>query len=289
MSVIGAFTLGSFIATNTAALALKAIYTDVEKVEEVKEKLLSEGLYHFTTEDSANKILESGYIRPSNHLSSLGSKKCFFFSGIPDVKDIQENIAELSGNNEWTAIKLDLDEDDIAKYKVRNYDDYSIICKGKCKLDPKKVRKVQLMLDIDEQGKTIIREKNTEEIEAGVKSKVNLEKENSPSLKSATKGLGISYMNLLKRTYSSFARLIKDKLNIKNEKIPKLDMPKEQIVSQNQSMDFSSTLEESLKDNVYNSSEIAENDINSYNNKSKNDIEVEIDSKSFEDYNDRLS
>lgn len=46
---------------------------------ELFKKIVEEGLYHVTTKESADKILESGVLNLSNVLLSLGIPKVFFF------------------------------------------------------------------------------------------------------------------------------------------------------------------------------------------------------------------
>ena len=112
--------LETFLACNCVALASKMVYTDVEKVAEIKKNILENGLYHITREESADKILQSGYIRPSGSFLSLGRKKVFFFAGIPEPDLIRENILELYRQYEWTAIKVMPNEKDLDRYKTRN-------------------------------------------------------------------------------------------------------------------------------------------------------------------------
>lgn len=61
--------LETFAAVNSALFITRAINTKIE--QDMREKILSDGLYHVTTEESAEKIIESGHIRPSNMLLSL--------------------------------------------------------------------------------------------------------------------------------------------------------------------------------------------------------------------------
>lgn len=163
--MIGNFVLGSFLAYNCTLLALKMKYVKIE--DKMRSDILKSGLYHITSEESADKILEDGYIRPSGIVTSLGAKKTFFFAGIPNIELIRENVAAVSEQFEWTAIQIKPDENDLSNYRIRAYDDNSVVCKGKCNLDGKKVRKVNLVLDLNQDGFPYIREKTSEEIKNG--------------------------------------------------------------------------------------------------------------------------
>ena len=200
--MVGDIVLGSFLAYNTAALILKSTYTKVENVEETKNVILNSGLYHFTKEEFADKILEDKVIKPSNGILSLGNKKVFFFAGIPDMETLRENVAGSYRQYEWTAIKVNPDVDDLKNYRVRAYDDCSVAYKGNCKLEDKKVQKVKLVLDMDKEGSLFIREKTPEEIEKGeyepsqeIKDKFNT-KNNAIQLYS---DMGKSYFKTLGR------------------------------------------------------------------------------------------
>lgn len=69
-----------------------------ELTPEQKAKILENGLYHFTSEESANKILDKNgiaHFKPSDRISSysmLGRKSVFMFAGKPSVFDIVRNI-----------------------------------------------------------------------------------------------------------------------------------------------------------------------------------------------------
>lgn len=206
----------TFLACNCVALASKMIYTDVGKIAEIKNNILKNGLYHITKEESADKILESGYIRPSGNFLSLGRKKVFFFAGIPEPNLIRENILELYRQYEWTAIKVTPNEGDMNKYKTRVMGDNSIICIGKQELEENKVKKVKLVLDIDKEGKLYIREKTKEEIEKGeykpskeVMEKFAVQKNPLITSQDAAK----SYINTFKRLFMKAKEFINKKGN----------------------------------------------------------------------------
>ena len=214
--MIGDFLLGSFVAYNCAMLALKMKYVKIEN--QAKENILENGLYHFTSKENAEKILEDGYIRPSGRILSLGSKKTFFFAGIPDLSMLRENIADSANQYEWTAIKINPDENDIANYKIRAYDDNSVIFKGTCNLNNKKVKKVELVLDLNQDGIPYIREKSQEELEKGYIPSEELIRKCTPSKNAmVATNLMKAYFNLPRRLFSKIFRKNKsiDNSNVK--------------------------------------------------------------------------
>lgn len=125
------------------------------------------GLYHFTKEEYADKIMDSQTIHPSGSAFSLGAKKVFFYAGIPSLEQVRENMADKYRQYEWTAIKIVPAQDELKDYKVRALDDKSVAHKGECELEGKNVKKVNLVLDMNEKGDLFIREKTPEEIEKG--------------------------------------------------------------------------------------------------------------------------
>ena len=197
--MIDTFLLGSFIAMNSMILVFKGIYVNIE--DKAKEDILKNGLYHITKPENAEKIMQDGYIRPSNTLLSLGRKKTFFFSGIPTVDLIRENVTNQTQQFEWTAINVNLDEQDLSNYKIRAFDDNSVTCIGKCELKENKVRKVELVLDLDKEGNPFIREKTQNEIENGYFPSDELKekfKESNGPLALAKNGV-ISYVQMISR------------------------------------------------------------------------------------------
>jgi len=154
--------LETFVAVNSAMFITRAINTKIE--QKMREKILSDGLYHVTTEESAEKIMESGHIRPSSNLLSLGRKKCFFFAGAPSYKDLASNCASEARKYEFKAVKVMPNAEELSKFRQRTFNDDSITFVGKCNLPEERARIVDLVLDIDEKGNIYTREKTEEEL-----------------------------------------------------------------------------------------------------------------------------
>ncbi len=229
--------LETFIAINSGIIASKMIHTKIE--EQMNEEIIENGLYHVTSEENADLILESGYIKPSNNFISLGRKKCYFFAGQPSYTDLCKNVASSSTSYEFCAVKIDLKKDAnsneipkekakqiLSNFRQRSLNDDSITYRGKCNLKDKCATKVQMVLDLDEKGNIISREKTKAEIENGkyipsdeLTKKLNMEKNNN-----LMKNMIKSYPNEIIHTYSkifsklkSFVNNRKMKTNLLNE------------------------------------------------------------------------
>lgn len=221
--------LETFLAVNCAIVSSKMIYTKTEKNEEIEKNILEQGLYHITTPEAAEKIMETGYIKPSGNISSLGSKKCFFFAGTPDYQSLIQNVANIKGY-EMTAIKLNPTAEQLSSYKVRSYHDNAVIYKGECILEDKQAQKVTLVMDIDEKGKIFTREKTQEEIEKGTfepKEEVKKQLPLEDNLWKQAESLGKSYLHELEILWSNIKKIGKHLAFWKKEKQLLLEPPKE--------------------------------------------------------------
>ena len=106
------------------------VYTNTNNVEGVNKSILDNGLYHFTKEESADKIIKSGYIKKANAMTSYGTPKSFFFNGVPSVGAYLTNLDSLPIRT--TAVKVNVDEQLVNnnKLKIRNLDDKAITYEG---------------------------------------------------------------------------------------------------------------------------------------------------------------
>lgn len=100
------------------------LYSNVSSNTELSQKILNEGLYHITSLESAQKILESGYIKKSGFLTSYGAQKTFFFAGEPSLNEVSQNISNFEQVR--VAIKLDVDEVQLRKLIYRKLSDKAI-------------------------------------------------------------------------------------------------------------------------------------------------------------------
>ena len=235
--------LETFIAINSGIIASKMIHTKIE--EQMNDEIIDKGLYHVTSEENADLILESGYIKPSNNFISMGRKKCYFFAGQPSYVDLCRNVASSSTSYEFCAVKIDLKKDAenneiptekakqiLSNFRQRSLNDDSITYRGRCNLKDKCATKVQMVLDLDEKGNIISREKTLAEIEQGkyippdeLVEKLNIEKNNNlvkNMIKSYPKELTHTYAKLFSKLKSIISNR-KIKKNLLNESISTLN------------------------------------------------------------------
>lgn len=128
-------------------------------------KIVNEGLYHFTSLENAKKILDSGYIKPSSPFVSYGTKeKCYFFAGMPDYETYAQNVNKnISDNYELTALKININYEELATFKQRTLGDQALVFEGNYELPKDRVEIVEVVLDVDKNKKIYLREKTEEE------------------------------------------------------------------------------------------------------------------------------
>jgi len=250
--------LESFVAVNSAMFVTRAINTKIE--QKMREKILSDGIYHVTTEENADKIMESGHIRPSNMLLSLGRKKCFFFAGTPSYKDLASNCASEAKKYEFKAVKLMPNEEELSKFRQRSFNDDSITFVGKCNLPKERTQIVDLVLDIDEKGNIFTREKTEQELDKEYIPKDELvQKMNTLTNNNVIGIMGKAYLNeyntVGKKIWSKIMNL-KDKItNSKTLKLPEQNTHMQTEITDNKQNSMTDMLEKC----TYNEKEVSEN------------------------------
>ena len=246
--------LETFIAVNSTVLATRAINTKIEK--DMKEKILSDGLYHVTTAENAKKIMEAGYIKPSNTILSLGKKKCFFFAGLPSYRDLSSNCASEASKYEFKAIKLEPNNEELSNFKQRTFNDDSITFEGRCDLPLDRTQVVDLVLDIDDKGNIYTREKTEEELKEYVPNPKLVEKMSSNIISI----MGKSYVN----EYKTVGKKLIGKLKafrdrITRKKVPMLAETDNLEQDLRQDMQVPATYTNDLRKQVYEQQEISDN------------------------------
>lgn len=137
-----------------------------ELTEKVKEEATQNGLYHFVKDDTvADAIIDSGYLRPSDNMTSYGRKTCFMFCGGPSVDNYAKNLTDSSlveKDNLWkrqinpyitptrvaTAIRFTPQMKDLANYSFRGLEDGAFMYEGYCILPKDTVEKVKMVPDL---------------------------------------------------------------------------------------------------------------------------------------------
>lgn len=133
----------------------KLVYTPVKNNVEVSKTILEDGIYHITSLENAQKILESGYVKASNVLSSYGSKKSFFFAGFPNFENVAVNIPSFL--EKTVAVKFDIDEADLDHFRYRSLADHAVAAMGDYVFDSAKASLVYLGL-MNDNGKLVYKE-----------------------------------------------------------------------------------------------------------------------------------
>lgn len=106
----------------------KRHFTNVINSDIMLDKIKNEGIIHFTSLESANKIMKSGRVKASNIFDSdLTKKKSFFFAGIPKFEDFLINIPAYYV---MTAVKIKPTDEQISKLKYRPLNDGAIAYDG---------------------------------------------------------------------------------------------------------------------------------------------------------------
>ena len=137
-------------------------YVPVTNSPSFYQKILKEGLYHFTSEKSIQKIQESGYIKASDYVSSYGNKKTFFFAGIPNISDMAMNTGNLS--EKQIAIKINVSPEELSQFRYRDLVDEAVSYDGNYILDEENYSVVYLGLT-EENGQLTYKEISKEEYE----------------------------------------------------------------------------------------------------------------------------
>lgn len=112
----------------SGSLIDKRHFTNVINSNIMLDKIANEGIIHFTSLESAKKIMESGRVKASNILDSdLTKRKSFFFAGTPKFEDLLINIPAY---NVMTAVKIKPTAEQISKLKYRPLNDGALAYDG---------------------------------------------------------------------------------------------------------------------------------------------------------------
>ena len=142
---------------------------------------LEEGLYHITSESAAQKILETGYVKASgNPVTSYGSKKAFFFSGVPGFGEVCSNVNFLE---KTTAIKIKPTTEQLNSnnFKYRSHDDFTISHDGDFYFNNQNAEIVYLGLAVNDNGEFYYKEISKDEYETYVPNTDSITR-NSPKI-----------------------------------------------------------------------------------------------------------
>ncbi|HHW68778.1 MAG TPA: hypothetical protein GX747_00355, partial [Tenericutes bacterium] len=140
----------------------KYIYSKLNDKNDI-EKITEEGLYHVTSEEAVKSIIDSGFFKPSNIITSYGNRKVFFFAGIPKFKEAMLNGIKDIEEQKLIAVKIKPTKEQLQGFKVRKYDDGAIAHIGKLYIEQIDTSIAYLILDINEKGELYFKETTKEE------------------------------------------------------------------------------------------------------------------------------
>ena len=181
----------------------------------------SEGLYHITTDEVADKIIESQEVHASSRFASYGiHKRCFFFGGVPDFENVCLNVTP---GVTLTAVRVMFPYEKLAEFDRRGMNDGAITYKGDLSLEGAKVEKVRLGLK-ERDGELYYAPISEEEYQ-NYKLNVSSEKESLISNKLAFKLR--SYISGMRREFDLFKENIGGKFHeLINDEASGIRLPK---------------------------------------------------------------
>ena len=137
----------------SGALIAKRHFSDVKNSESMKNLIEQEGILHFTSPANIQKILDSGYIKPSSVLESdVTAKKSFFFAGAPTFEDLLINIPAY---NVMTAVRIRPTENQMENLRYRSLNDRAVVQDGKFEFSKEQADIAYFGLMYDEEKKSI--------------------------------------------------------------------------------------------------------------------------------------
>ena len=147
-------------------LATPAKFYREKMTKATKQKAVDEKIYHFTSEEAVEKIMQSGYLKAGKGLlKTLGSygKKCVnAFLGMPSLENLVKNISDadlvfLKPDAVLNAIEISPKEEDTRGWSIRLLSDSAIIIDGAYMLPIDRTRGVKVGFDLkrDEKGNPI--------------------------------------------------------------------------------------------------------------------------------------
>ena len=119
----------------------------ITKNSDIFNKIKDNGLYHVTSENSADKILESGYVGASGKLKSYGKNKSYFFPGLPAAQDVIVNLNGIA--SKLVAVKFNASAESITDFRYRAITDNAVSYEGDYYFDKSSAEKVYLGLTME--------------------------------------------------------------------------------------------------------------------------------------------
>ncbi len=219
-SILG--TLTSSITTFT-----KLSSASVEQNQMLLNKITNEGLYHITSLENAQNIMNEGTVNASKPgITSYGKAKSFFFAGTPNLGEVCLNLDTYQ--EKLVAVKIKESNDTIIKenFKYRVDDDFTIMHDGNFNFNKENAQIVYLGLTVNEQGEFTYKEISKEDYQTYSLNKSQITNEVIKKQVNLLKGIyyGLSYQfNVLTKRVSKLQKLKLDTSSIDTSFKPNIE------------------------------------------------------------------
>lgn len=156
------------------SILTKTIRTNID--ENTKQYIEENHLYHCSSKENIDTILDTGYLKPATGLlknvTSYGKSCCFMFAGLPELDSFIKNMSVnpyLEPTKIQHAVEFDIKKEELNNYKIRPFSDEAIIYEGYCVFPQNRVKPVELVTDLkkDNNGNIIglcVRKRTEQEI-----------------------------------------------------------------------------------------------------------------------------
>lgn len=112
----------------SGTLVSKRHFTSVQNSKSMLKTIKDEGVLHFCSPSTAEKIMDSGKVKKSSvYISDLTAPKSFFFGGIPKFEDLLINVPAY---DVMTAVRIRPTEEQMKTLKYRALNDRAVVKDG---------------------------------------------------------------------------------------------------------------------------------------------------------------
>lgn len=217
--------LGTLTSPITAFTKLSS--ASVEQNQMLLNKITNEGLYHITSLENAQNIMNEGTVNASKPgVTSYGKAKSFFFAGTPNLGEVCLNLDTYQ--EKLVAVKIKESNDTIIKenFKYRVDDDFTIMHDGNFNFNKENAQIVYLGLTVNEQGEFTYKEISKEDYQTYSLNKSQITNEVIKKQVNLLKGMyyGLSYQfNVLTKRVSKLQELKLDTSSIDTSFKPNIE------------------------------------------------------------------
>lgn len=137
----------------SGTLVSKRHFTPVQNSKSMLETIRNEGILHFSSPSTCEKIMESGKVKKSNvYISDLTAPKSFFFGGVPKFEDLLINIPAY---DVMTAVRIKPNEEQMKDLKYRALNDRAVVKDGDFEFNKEQAEIAYFGLMYDEEKRSI--------------------------------------------------------------------------------------------------------------------------------------